>query len=75
MTSRDISVIGQIASNLNTPVGVLEQLSTDENDWVRNNVASNPNTPVDLLEQLSTDLDEYVCQWVKINPNFKHIKN
>jgi hypothetical protein len=58
-----------IALNSNTPVEVLEVLSTDEDFVVRCNVANNPNTPVEVLKVLSTDKHYWVRCAVAGNPN------
>ena len=55
--------------NVNTPVGVLEQLATDKNEDVRRRVAGNVNTPVGVLEQLATDEDQGVRTAVWSNPH------
>ena len=45
----------EVAKNPNTPISLLEKLSDDEYEWVRDEVAENPNTPIHLLEKLSDD--------------------
>jgi pentose-5-phosphate-3-epimerase len=60
----------KLSQDPNTPVEVLEVLSTDEDYDVRCNVALNPNTPVEVLEVLSTDEDFVVRYWVANNPNY-----
>ena len=69
-----------IACNHNTPVSVLEKLSTwfpiiEENsesgdgDGVIGGVAANPNTPLHILKKLATNDSEYVREQVATNKN------
>jgi hypothetical protein len=58
-----------VAKNPKTPVGVLRELSKDEDGGVRRVVAENPNTPVDVLKELAKD-DYWRVRWrVAQNPN------
>ena len=58
-----------IASDKNTPVNVLEKLSTDKDEWVRRCVALNTSTPTSVLERLSADEDDDVRRGVAENEN------
>ena len=63
-----------IASNLNTPIKVLELLANDEDMYVRADVAGNENTPVEILEKLAGDTDRedddfWIHQFVGHNLN------
>ena len=58
---------------------VLDELSQDEECWVRWNVASNLNTKPETLDVLSMDENTYVRCLVAENPNcseraYKYIK-
>ena len=67
-----------VASNINTPVPVLEKLAFPLKRWfskakdsnVIARVAGNANTPASVLEKLAEDEDEDVRKAVTENPNF-----
>lgn len=60
-----------VASNLNTPVSMLEQLSKDKIRFVRGNVAMNLNTPKKIIKQLSKDRSRYVRKYGSMILNLK----
>jgi len=59
----------ELAKNPNTPIHILEELSKDEDNWVRQYVAKNPNTPIQFLEELSKDEIWYIRYAIAGNPN------
>ena len=59
----------KLVINPNTPVCILEELSKNEESWVRRYVAKNPNTPASILEELSKDKNRGVQFYVVLNPN------
>ena len=58
-----------IASNINTPINVLMDLSQDENIWVRLKVAEQINTPISVLIELSKDEEYHIRSMVAANSN------
>ena len=69
LLNSDSDVRSSAASNPNTPVEALTELSKDS-DWnVRRRAASNPNTPVEALTELSKDSDWNVRSSAASNPN------
>jgi pentose-5-phosphate-3-epimerase len=67
--SADPNARSGIASNPNTPIELLTQLSEDPEWHIRMSVARNPNTPKSILETLATDYNESVRTVVAKNPN------
>ena len=57
------------ARNPNTNCIVLDQLSYDEDWWIREAVAYNRNTSPETLDRLANEEDWYVRYWVAKNPN------
>ena len=63
------SVRANVAKNLNTPIPILLQLSTDINPFVRKAVSQNPNSTADVLKNLLYDTYYDVCINVCLHPN------
>jgi hypothetical protein len=61
------------AENPNTPIKILEVLSTDGYPVVRYGVAKNPNTPTTALEQLATDKNYWIRYSAAMNPKATEI--
>ncbi len=62
----DSSIIGNIATNENTPVEILEELSRYPDFFVRSQVARNKKISAKIIEQLSLDEDKKIrCQIAK----------
>lgn len=63
----------EIACHKNTDPGVLEHLSKNNDEDVREAVARNPHTPVDVLRMMAEDKYEYVeiSQAARENPSYR----
>ncbi len=60
--NKDCNIRFSVAQNSITSTSILEYLSKDENDWVREAVARNSKTPIPVLEFLSKDENKYICE-------------
>ncbi len=60
--------LAEIASNLKTPINLLNILAQSSITSVREEVASNPKTTISILEKLATDSDNYIRGEVAKNP-------
>jgi len=58
-----------VASNINTPIDILESLFHTNNNVYREFLSANPSTPDKILEQLSTDEEEYIRTNIATNPS------
>jgi hypothetical protein len=65
-----------IASNLNTPVYILENLvlNTNLSRYLSYAVAKNPNTPLTLLEKLAEEAEDYFFEVLLENQSFPPIE-
>lgn len=64
-----LNVRGWVAKNRNSPPELLEQLSHETLQRIREEIASNPSTPPEVLERLSTEPDKDLRRQVAKNPN------
>jgi hypothetical protein len=58
-----------VASSLNTPPEILQQLAQDQNTKIKHKIALNPKTPPETLQVLAQDENEFVRSYVVVNPN------
>lgn len=67
-TSVDPVVRKELATNPDTPVGVLKMLAKDEDEQVREEIVFNPSTPADVYESLADDPSTFVAEGLILNP-------
>ena len=63
LSGKDEDARGELVSNPNCPVELLEYLSDDTSYLVRCEVAKNPNCPSHILIKLSKDKEHYVKKY------------
>lgn len=62
-------VLYNLAANPSTPLDILEKLSKEEDERIRELVASNPSTPSEILSELAQDPSKSVVVNAVANPN------
>ena len=58
-----------VASNINTPINILESIFSSKNNIYNEFLSANPSTPNKILEQLCRDEDDYIRMNIAVNPS------